>query len=63
MSATARHAGALACLLVLLLRQGTVSPSVLAVAGSVGLVVCGAVALITPFLRALATAPAPPPDA
>ena len=60
MSATARHAGALAFLLVFLLRQDAMSPSALAVAGTVGLAVCGAVSLVAPLLRARAVAP---PDA
>ena len=60
MTPTARHAGALAALLVLLLR-GAPSPSGLAVAGTVGLVVAAAVGLAGPVVRALAAAPPPRP--
>ena len=62
MTHAARQAGALAALVVLLLRGGSLSPAALAVAGAVGLAVYGALALGTPLLRAL-TAPPDRPDA
>ena len=54
MTQTARQAGALAALVVALLHPGSLSPSALAVAGTVGLAVFGALALGGPLLRALA---------
>ena len=62
MTGVARQAGALAALVVLLLRVGSLSPSALAVAGTVGLAVYGALALSGPLLRAL-TPPSDPSDA
>lgn len=62
MTNAARQAGALAALVVVLLRGGSVGPSALAVAGAVGLAVYAALALGAPVLRALA-APPDRPDA
>lgn len=53
MTGLPRQAGALAALVVVLLRAGSLSPSALAVAGTVGLAVYGALALGGPLLRAL----------
>ena len=62
MTPTARNAGALAALLVLLLRPAW-SPAAVAVAGTVGLAVAAVAALAGPALRALAPPPrTPTPD-
>ena len=60
----ARQAGALTALLTALARSGDglLAPSALAVAGTVGLTVYGALALGPRLSRRLLLAPAPPPS-
>lgn len=62
MTQAPRQAGALAALVVLLLRQGALSPSTLAVAGTVGLAVYASLALAPSLMRALSGRPDRPDE-